>query len=208
MKHLFYAVVVMFCATLVFSAEKPKAAEKPEKPAAAAPGGEKYVLFKLYDMTKKVTLQVQSLSEFNKLKTQIADEEKYFARALSMVDREWTKDKENNKGSFPRSLVAPREIKEIDTFSSQDAADKKLTALQEKESKADEPRKAIPGVPGPPAKDPKKVAERQAKAAEKQAQAENIATMVDAKIQELMQAKPEAKPDAAKPDAKPDAAKK
>ncbi len=154
-----------------------------EKPAVA---GERYVLLRLVDMVGNDTLDVKPLSEFRKLQAQIKREAALFPRALSLAEKEWTKNKsKDEKGSFPRSLVKPREVKEIGTFATQEEAQKKLTVLTEREAPSE---RDIQRMRQRRTNDREKEAKKAEREAERKAKAELIATMVETHLTELMTA--------------------
>ncbi|MDI6775227.1 MAG: hypothetical protein QME60_07545 [Verrucomicrobiota bacterium] len=149
-----------------------------------APGSEKFVLYKLYDMAKNCAMEIKPLSEFRKLQAEISKEGALFQRALSLAEREWTKNKDKDeKGSFPRSIVAPRGLKEIDTFATQDKAQQRLTAIEERNKPSDkQPKKE------PTQEEKAREAKKAAKDAERKSKAETTAAMVDTHLKELMAA--------------------
>jgi hypothetical protein len=193
MKRLIFVMAaIVTAAWAVPAADKPKEAEKPAK----AEPSEKFVLYKLYDMAKNCTYEVSSASEFKKLESQLKKEGGVFDRAVALAATEYSKNKEKgDRSNFQKSLVAPRDVKEIGEFSSQEAAEKKKNAILEREAEAEkaskERDKTRPSIPGVKA-DPKKDAEKAKRDAERKAQAETMAAMVDTHLQELLKAQAEA----------------
>lgn len=154
--------------------------------ASRAQAGEKYVLYKMFDMAKNCTLEIKPQSEFRKLQAELNKEASLFPRALRKAEEEWTKNKDKDeKGSFPRTLVAPREVKEIDTFATQEDAQKKLSSIEDRDRPSDKDKKNV----RQPSKEEK---EREAKKAQREAdrksKAETVAMMVDTQLKELMAA--------------------
>jgi len=107
-------------------------------PGAAAPGAaapaEKYVVCKIFDHSHVATYEVKSMTDLKTLKNEIDQENKAFGRALAITDREWKKNKDNT-GTFPRSAISQREVKEMGTYSSDAEANKKMAILQERDVK-------------------------------------------------------------------------
>lgn len=170
MWKFFSVVVVILCFSIPAPADD-----------APAVGGEKFVLFKLYDHAKKCTYEVQSESEYKKLKAEIDKERRFFGRAVSLAEREWKADKDN-KGSFPRSAASPRDIKEVGTYNDMAAAQAKQTSYQERESKSDDKKKKGGGS----AKDKEKAAKAAQRAAERQMVTDGVIALVEGKLKELM----------------------
>lgn len=100
---------------------------------------EGYVLVKTQDMTKKTTTEVMSDTEFKALEKAIQMENRYFQQALQLAAKAWREDELNKGTPFAGSRLMPRKIVgSVEKFSDQEKAQKKLTAIEDMESRKEE----------------------------------------------------------------------
>jgi hypothetical protein len=159
---------ISMLAIVVFTAGKVVAAED-------------YYLVKLMGSDRKVETLSMPSAEFKTFEKNIKLEQKYFAKAVSQVGKEWRADELNKGIPFPGAKLAPRFIVGSQKFSSQEKADEQLSKIEDQESKRLEREAKKKQNPRRKSKDSESKEKELARAAD----------LVSARVEELIAAKTE-----------------
>ena len=146
--------------------------------SASAIAGERYSVVVVTGFDRSTEHKVLSDTELKALKDALGSESMLFSRAVSAATKEWAASPGKEKKQFP--VLQKRTMRVLQTFSSQEEADKKLQSYFPR--KDDDPKKKQPAKKPP---DEKKVL------AEKQQQAliKDAVAMVTAQLTALAQGK-------------------
>lgn len=97
---------------------------------------EGYVVVKIQDMTKKITMELMSDSDFKTLEKTIQMESRYFQQAVQAAAKEWREDEANKGTAFAGGRLVPRRIAgSPERFSNEEKAQARLTAIEDLEGK-------------------------------------------------------------------------
>jgi hypothetical protein len=112
----------------VSAAEEAGGAEK-EEPAKK----EVYILVTTTDNAGKESRSIKTAAELKELMNELKLEEKLHDKAMALAEKEWKKDEELGKKTFPRSAIDKKTVKEIKRSTNQDEVTKKLDDLDKRE---------------------------------------------------------------------------
>lgn len=98
-------------------------------------GGESSYLVRTAGFDRKVEMQTMSEAEYKAFAQTIKLEQKYFAKAVSLVAKDWRADELNKGIVFPGSRLVARNIMGAQRFASQEKADEQLSKYQDQEAK-------------------------------------------------------------------------
>lgn len=142
--------------------------------------GDDFYLVKLINYDRKRETVMMSGEEYKTLIKNMKLEEKYFAKAVADVAKEWRADEANKGIAFPAGRLTPRSILSFQKFPSQQKADQQLSRLQDQEAKKAE-RAAEQAKSNRNAKKTKSKSEEA-----KEAEAARAADLVKAKVEEYL----------------------
>lgn len=89
---------------------------------------------KVTDRNGEDEYRVLTQEELNTMETEIAAENRCYARALIATEAEWKKSEDLKKKTFPRSAVKPKKVAVLQSFNDRATADKKLQTYGEREA--------------------------------------------------------------------------
>ncbi|MCX7590964.1 MAG: hypothetical protein N2255_04980 [Kiritimatiellae bacterium] len=96
--------------------------------------GESWVLVKITDHDQSVQYSIVSSEEYKQLQDEIAQESRFFQKALSAAEREWRSNEENKNKVFPRGAISPRKVDSLGTFTDRKLAEDRLNQLQTRDA--------------------------------------------------------------------------
>lgn len=99
----------------------------------------KFTLVKVTDRDEKETFEVLESPALTALMDEIKLEERLYDKAMMLTEKAWKADESTKTKSFPRSAIGHRSCETVGTpYTSREAAEKALTALEEKKTRAEE----------------------------------------------------------------------
>jgi hypothetical protein len=126
---LFVASLITACSLVASAADQPAVAKT------------KFTVVKVIDRDDKETFEVLESPALTALADEIKIEERLFDRAMALTEKAWRTDESTKAKSFPRSAIGHRSCETVGTpYTSREAAEKALTALEEKKTRAEENR--------------------------------------------------------------------
>ena len=148
---------------------------------------EKFYVAKITDHEGIDICRIVSPTELKNLVKNEALEKKYWAKALSLAQKEWSKNEEFKKESFPNSCASPVKVTPGQAINSQEEAQKKLSRYQNSQIEKKTKAEAALKKQKKPKEGDKAAARKTASAAAKAALASAARTMIETHLSSLMQ---------------------
>lgn len=149
---------------------------------------EKILLVKQTDRKKQESYSLMSSEEYKEEEKEIKAESRLHMKAMMATEKEWRKDEDLSKKTFPRSAIAVRTIRVITTYRDDEQAHKKLAYYMDKDARAAEKKAERNRGRRRSNRDQEREARAQERVAAREALAEQARQMYENKLTELAQA--------------------